>query len=103
MNVYKMNVICCFYLRDRLKKHPNFTYTETVEYCTIEYSLNKPFFILKWDKMNGVILELDREYKIVQIGTPCKISKNLNYWTDKIIVKPFLNGGYYWIDWMGAE
>lgn len=103
MNVYKMNVICCFYLRERLRKHPNFTYTETTEYCTIEYSLNEPFFILQWDKINGVILELDRQYNIVQIGTPVKILKALNYWTEKIIVKPFLGDGFYWINWQGAE
>lgn len=103
MNVYKMNVICCFYLKDRLRKHPNFTYTETTEYCTIEYSLDAPFFILKWDKMNGVILELDRQYNIVQIGTPTKAQYGEYYSDVMMIVKPFLEGGYYWIDWKGAE
>lgn len=102
MNVYKMNVICCFYLRDRLKKHPNFTYTETVEYCTIEYSLNEPFFILKWDKMNGVILELDRKYNIVQTGIPTRAADG-SYFSDVMMIQPFLNGGFYWVDWQSAK
>lgn len=102
MNVYKMNVICCFYLKTRLKRHPNFTYTETKESCTIEYSLNKPFFILKWDKMNGVILELDRNQNLVKIGTPKEVTNDIKY-TDTIMIQPFMNDGFYWIDWQGAE
>ena len=102
MNVYKMNVICCFYLRERLKRHPNFTYTETTEFCTIEYKLNEPFFILKWDKINGVILELDRHQNLIKIGTPEEATHD-GYYTDVIMIQPFLNDGFYWIDWKGAK
>ncbi len=102
MNIYKMNVICCFYLRDRIRKHPNFTYTETKEYCTIEYSLNKPFFILKWDKINGLILELDRKYNIIKIGTPTRAPDGA-YFSNVMMIQPFLGDGYYWINWMGVK
>jgi hypothetical protein len=102
MNVYKMNVICCFYLKDRLRKHPNYTYTETPESCTIEYSLKEPLFTLKWDKLNGVIFELDRHQNLVKIGTPTRAPDG-SYFSDVMMIQPFLGGGFYWVDWRGAE
>ncbi len=52
--------------------------------------------------MNGVILELDRNQNLVKIGTPKEVTNDIKY-TDTIMIQPFMNDGFYWIDWQGAE
>jgi len=100
-----MNTVCCFYLRERIKHHPNYTYSETKEFCTIEYSLKSPIYILKWDYQTGLILELDRNKNIVWIGTPIRIENLENLNQNRKGFPAYLDGkhhGFFRLDWKSA-
>ena len=103
-----MNATCCFYLKERIKQHPNYIYTEKLnEWSRFQYNLDKALFTLIWDYKRGVILELDRNDNIIFIGTPILIEdwERVEPPPKHSGVSSYIDGGrhgFFGIDWQRA-
>mgnify|MGYP003676165444 FL=1 len=105
----------CFYLRERLKRHPNCTIeihdrkNTVVDFVSCNYFLGEKsrenlFFRLVWSRESGTITELNSTGERIYIGTPIvSVLNEMNETVESIKIKPFLSGGFYEIDWQGGE